>query len=78
MPRVRVLRPFANDHHSDIVQPGDEITVSEVRAKALGTKVELIEAKAAPAPANKMAPIAENKAAPSPVKRGPGRPPRAR
>ena len=76
MPTVRVLRPFANGHHENIVHPGDEITVTEDRAIALGDLVERIAAKAAPVPDNKMAPVPANKATAAPVRRV-GRPRKA-
>jgi hypothetical protein len=80
MPHVRVLRPFANGHHDDIVHPGDIIIVSEDRRKDLGELVADLPpgVKIAPVPDNKMQPAPENKAAtpvPEPVKRRPGRPP---
>ena len=78
MPTVRVLRPFANEHHDRIVNPGDMIVVDVERARAL-TENGLVEpavtaatiAKAAPVPANKMAPAPATKAPPViPVRRG--------
>lgn len=81
MPTVRVSRPFANGHHEAIVQPGDLITVTEDRARALSEN-GLIEpagdVKAAPIPANKMAPKPVNKAASAPERRPRGRPPKVR
>lgn len=64
MPRVQVLRPFANGHHDDIVHPGDIITVSEDRRRDLGDLVgePAATVKAAPAPDNKMFPVPANKA----------------
>ncbi len=77
MPTVRVVRPFANGHHDRIVHPGDEITVSEDRARDLGDLVERIaETKAAPIPANKMEPVPLNKAAPLSLPKRRGRPPK--
>lgn len=64
MPTMRVLRPFANEHHDQIAQPGDVIEVSDDRAVALSAN-GLVEAaaaaKAAPTPENKMAPAPRNK-----------------
>ncbi|TXN71729.1 hypothetical protein [Methylobacterium sp. WL6] len=85
MPTVRVLRPFANEHHDRIVNPGDMIVVDDERARALAEN-GLVEravpvaviVKPAPAPANKMAPASETMAPTAPGRRGPGRPPKAR
>lgn len=84
MPRVQVLRPFANGHHDNIVHPGDVITISEDRRKDLGDLVADLPTglKFAPVPDNKMSPAPANKAepppTPQPVKRRPGRPPGAK
>ena len=63
---VRVLRPFANEHHDAIVQPGDLIKVTKERADALrenGLVEDPAAEKSAPPPANKMSPTPRNKAA---------------
>lgn len=75
MQTVRVLRPFANGHHDRIVHPGDLIEVTKDRAEALKANSLVEDAaaeKAGPPPANKMAPVASNKA--TPARRG--RPPK--
>lgn len=82
VPEVRVLRPFNNGTHHTFVRPGDVLTVSEDRAIDLirnGLVEPFGSVKAAPVPANKASPMPENKAdVTAAVKRGPGRPPRAK
>ena len=87
MKKVVVLRPFNERPDGGLVSPGDTITVDEVRRGelirlGLVKDAEALAEKAAPPLVNKMAPAPENKAAtPSPetlMKRGPGRPSKAK
>jgi len=82
VPHVRVLKPFHNGSHHAFVRLGEVLTVTDERAADLarnGLVEPYTEVKAAPTRENKAAPAPLNKAEPvQSVRRGPGRPPKAR
>jgi hypothetical protein len=66
---VKVLRPFNATPQGGLVDVGDEIEVTNVRAgelAMLGLAERIPSAKAAQAPQNKMSPPPENKEEPDP------------
>lgn len=80
MPQVEVLRPFNERHDGGMVHPGAIITVTDTRRdelKRLGLARDPVVEKAAPDLGNKMAPVPTNKVDGT-VRRGPGRPAKAR
>jgi hypothetical protein len=69
MVKVKVLRPFNATPQGNLVDVGDEIEVTDVRAGELvllGLAGCVASQKAAPTPQNKMAPQPENKDEPAP------------